>query len=331
MGGDHGPEVTVPAAIHSLKENHELRLWLVGDEDRINEQLAKSGYNCNERIQVVHTSEQVAMDESPSVALRSKKDSSMRVAINLVKEGEVNACVSAGNTGALMAIARFVLRMLPGVDRPAICAALPGVGGDTHVLDLGANVDSSSEQLFQFAVMGSVLTSALQNVKQPTIGLLNVGAEEMKGNDRVKQAAALLEESDLNYIGFVEGSDIYRGRADVIVCDGFVGNVALKASEGVATMLTQFAREEFSRSLYSKLAAAMALPILKRLKRRVDPRRYNGASLLGLRGIVVKSHGGADELSFSHAIEEAMLEVEKNVPEHIASHLERLLVDRPEA
>lgn len=327
MGGDYGPAVTVSAARHTLKKHPELRLWLVGDQDRIQEQL---GDTVDERVQVVHASEHIAMDESPAVALRSKKDSSMRVAINLVKNGQVDACVSAGNTGALMAIARFVLRMLPGVDRPAICSALPGVGADTHVLDLGANVDSSSEQLFQFAVMGSVLTSAILNVERPTVGLLNIGEEEIKGNDRVKQAAALLMQSDLNYIGFVEGSDIYHGKADVIVCDGFVGNVALKASEGVANMLTQFAREEFSQGPYSKLAAAMALPVLKRLKRRIDPRRYNGASLLGLRGIVVKSHGGADELSFAYAIEEAMLEVEKNVPEHTASHLESLLVEKVE-
>ncbi len=331
MGGDHGAAVTVSAALHTLNKHPELRLWLVGDETCIQAELEHLGRPAAERIQVVHTSEHIAMDESPSVALRSKKDSSMRVAINMVKAGEVDACVSAGNTGALMAIARFVLRMLPGVDRPAICSALPGIGADTHVLDLGANVDSSSEQLFQFAVMGSVLTSAILNTERPSIGLLNVGEEEIKGNDRVKQAAALLEHSDLNYIGFVEGSDIYQGKADVIVCDGFVGNIALKASEGVAHMLTEFARQEFARGPYSKLAAVMALPVLKRLKHRVDPRRYNGASLLGLRGIVVKSHGSADELSFAHAIEEAMLEVEKNVPEHIASHLERLLVERPEA
>jgi glycerol-3-phosphate acyltransferase PlsX len=260
------------------------------------------------------------MDDLPSQALRGKKDSSMRVAIELVKEGAAHACVSAGNTGALVATARFVLHMLPGIDRPAICSAMPTIHGHSHLLDLGANVDSSPEQLFQFGLMGVALTSAVENKENPTVALLNIGEEEIKGNDRVKQAAALMAESNLNYLGFVEGNDIYEGRVDVIVCDGFVGNVALKASEGVAHMLTHFAKEE--------LAAWFSRPVLKALKHRADPRRYNGASLLGLRGIVVKSHGSADELSFANAIREAMLEVQKAVLERIGKQLELISEQR---
>ncbi|RME33819.1 MAG: phosphate acyltransferase PlsX, partial [Gammaproteobacteria bacterium] len=275
-----------------------------------------------------HASQVLEMGESPSHALRNKKDSSMRVAIDLVKEGEVQACVSAGNTGALMATARFVLRMLPGVDRPAICTTLPGLKGDTFLLDLGANVDSSSEQMFQFAVMGSILARAVENIPNPRVGLLNVGEEEIKGNDRVKQTATLLAESGLNYIGFVEGNDIYTGDADVIVCDGFVGNVALKSSEGVAQMITEFVREEFTRNLYTRFTAMLARPVLKAVRKRIDPRRYNGASLLGLRGTVVKSHGSADSLSFATAIRVAMLEAEKDVPETISRELEAMLLER---
>lgn len=327
MGGDFGPSVTVPACLHILKKHPNLNLILVGKEDVLSEILEKEGESDNPRITLHHATEIVEMDESPSLALKRKKDSSMRVAINLIKEGEAQACVSAGNTGALMATARFVLRMLPGINRPAICSAMPGINGSSYVLDLGANVDSSAEQLFQFAVMGSILVSAVRNLESPTVGLLNVGEEEVKGNERVKKAAKLLSESKLNYIGFVEGNDIYTGETDVIVCDGFMGNVALKASEGVAHMLTSFAKEEFSRSIFTKLSALMSRPVLKAIRKRTDPRRYNGASMLGLKGIVIKSHGGADALSFAIAIEEAIKEVEKNVPEQIKNQLEAHLAE----
>jgi glycerol-3-phosphate acyltransferase PlsX len=248
----------------------------------------------------------------------------MRLAIELIKDKEADACVSAGNTGALMAISRYVLKMLPGIDRPAICSIMPGVEGHTHFLDLGANINSSSEQLFQFAVMGSELTSAVENIENPTIGLLNVGSEENKGDDRIKQAAALLSGSHLNYIGFVEGTDIFAGKVDVIVTDGFTGNIALKASEGVARLVGYHVRKEFSRSLYGRLSAMITMPILREIQHKIDPRRYNGASLLGLRGIVVKSHGGADRISFAAALEEAIKEVDMNVPQRITLRLEKL-------
>lgn len=329
MGGDFGPEVTVPAALLALSRHPELSLTLVGDESGIRSLLTQAGTRLSDRCVVVHAPQRVEMSDRPSVALRTKRESSMRIAIDLVRDGVADACVSAGNTGALMAIARYVLKTLPGIDRPAICATLPSLNGASHVLDLGANVDSSSEELFRFAVMGSVLASAIENRPDPRIALLNIGEEEIKGNDRVKQTAMLLEQSPLNYCGFAEGNDIYTGKFDVIVCDGFVGNVALKASEGVASMLTNLARQEFKRNWLSKLSALAAAPVLRRLRERADPRRYNGASLLGLRGIVVKSHGGADTYSFGHAIDEAVLEVRKGVPERISSVLEQLLVNQP--
>ncbi len=327
MGGDFGPAVTVPAALAALQRHPELRLTLVGDETAIAGLVPKG---LTERCQVMHAPQKVEMSDRPSIALRTKRESSMRIALDMLRDGKVDACVSAGNTGALMAIARYVLKTLPGIERPAICATMPSVNGATHVLDLGANVDSSSEELFRFAVMGSVLASSIDNRPNPRIALLNIGEEEIKGNDRVKQTAILLEQSTLNYCGFAEGNDLYSGRFDVIVCDGFVGNVALKASEGVAGMLVALAREEFSRGILSKLRALVAAPVLRRLRDRADPRRYNGASLLGLRGIVIKSHGGADIFSFGHAIDEAIMEVRKGVPEKISSVLEQLLVSQPE-
>ncbi len=327
MGGDYGPSEIVPAAIASLSAYSELELLLVGKEEAIQEELAKHNASDNERIQVVHADEVVEMHEPPSQALRNKKNSSMRIAIEQVREGHAHACVSAGNTGALMATARFVLKMLPNMDRPAICTTLPGKNGHTHVLDLGANVDSSSEQLLQFAIMGSQLTSAVENKDNPTVALLNVGEEEIKGNDRVKQASVLLAESNLNYIGFVEGNDLYSGDVDVIVCDGFVGNIALKTSEGLAEFIQHTLRDLFTTSLYGKLAGAIALPILKSLKHKLDPKQYNGASLLGLRGIVIKSHGSADRVSFATAIKEAMIEVEKNVPDRISANLDLLQLE----
>ncbi len=328
MGGDFGPSEIVPAALYALKKHNTLHLVLVGKEDLVLDELKKHNAKEHERLKIVHASEVIEMHESPSQALRNKKESSMRIAIESVRDGQAAACVSAGNTGALMATSRFVLKMLPGMDRPAICTTLPGKNGHTHVLDLGANVDSSSEQLFQFAIMGAELASAVEGTENPTIALLNVGEEEIKGNDRVKQAATLLAESHLNYIGFVEGTDLYTGDVDVIVCDGFVGNIALKASEGLAEFLRYHATVQFKSSLYSKFAAMVAMPVLTALKQKIDPKQYNGASLLGLRGIVIKSHGSADRISFATAIDEAIIEVDNNVPEKINTKLEQLLIDR---
>ncbi len=325
MGGDHGPPVIVPAAFRVLEGQPELHLILVGDRSTLEREIARQPSDYADRLSVVHASQQVRMDELPSQALRNKKDSSMRVAIDLVKRGDAHACVSAGNTGALMATARFVLKTLPGIDRPAIIAALPSVSGHTHVLDLGANVESSPRQLFQFAVMGSVLVNAVDNIPRPTVGLLNIGQEEMKGNESVKEAAQLLAASDIHYVGFVEGDDIYRGTANVVVCDGFVGNVALKSSEGVASMIGHFIRQEFRRTVWSRTVGFIALPVLRAFRRRIDPREYNGASFVGLRGIVIKSHGSADVIAFTRAISEALAEIRKNVPERISQHLESVL------
>lgn len=331
MGGDHGPAEIVPAALHALQVHPDLELILIGQEPVIRKLMRASGALSDARLAVMHAPEVVEMHELPSAVLRTKKLSSMRLAIELVKDGKAQACVSAGNTGALMALARYILKMLPGVDRPAICTTMPGIHGETHLLDLGANVNPNSEQLFQFAVMGSELTSAVLNVPDPKVALLNIGAEEIKGNDMVKQAALLLAASHLNYVGFVEGNDIFTGKVDVIVCDGFTGNIALKASEGVAEFLRHHTRTEFERSLYGRFAALLCTPILRAIRRKIDPRSYNGASLLGLRGIVVKSHGGADRVSFASAIEEAILEVQKNVPDRISSRLEAILTQGPAA
>jgi glycerol-3-phosphate acyltransferase PlsX len=325
MGGDRGPSEIVPAALISLEQQPELDLMLVGREDVLGNILKSHGWNGGPRLQIVHAPEVVEMHEPPSMVLRSRKQSSMRIAIEMVKDGRAQACVSAGNTGALMALARYLLKMLPGVDRPAICTMMPGINGHTHLLDLGANVNPNSEQLFQFAVMGSELASALENITSPTVALLNIGAEEIKGNDMVKQAALLLQDSHLNYVGFVEGTDLYTGKVNVIVCDGFTGNIALKASEGVAEFLSYHAKAEFEKSLYGRIAALISMPILKSIRRKIDPRYYNGASLLGLRGIVIKSHGSADRVSFAQAVSEAVTEVRKNVPERISARLEAVL------
>jgi glycerol-3-phosphate acyltransferase PlsX len=328
MGGDFGPEVVLPAAIQTVKKRDDVRLLLVGREDDLRQGLASLGASENDSLQIHNATEVVGMDEAPSRALRGKKDSSMRVAVNLVKEGVADACVSAGNTGALMATGRFVLKTLAGIDRPAIISALPSIDGHTHVLDLGANIDSSSDHLYQFAVMGSVLAAAIDNIESPRVGLLNIGEEEMKGNDTVKVAAQLLSESKLNYIGFVEGDDIYKGGADVVVCDGFVGNVALKTSEGVAKMISHYMKQEFNRNMLTRLVGMITMPVLKSFRKKIDPRQYNGASLVGLRGIVIKSHGGADELAFANAINIALIEIDKGVPQMISSHLESLLTER---
>lgn len=328
MGGDIGPEVVVPAALRVLHTAGDaLRLILVGQEDVLSACLARHKAKGHSRLIVRHASQLVNMDESPAQALRVKKDSSMRVAINLVKQGEADACVSAGNTGALMATARFVLKTLLGIDRPAICTTLPTVRGDVRVLDLGANVDSKAEHLLQFAVMGSVLAE-VNGLDRPRIGLLNIGEEDIKGNEQVKDAARLLAASDLNYIGFVEGDGIYLDDVDVVVCDGFVGNVALKSSEGVAKLIRHYMTQEFKRNLLTRLAGLIALPVLRAFSRKIDPRRYNGASLLGLQSIVIKSHGGADALAFANAIQVAMLEVEQAVPQRIDAHLAALHAER---
>jgi glycerol-3-phosphate acyltransferase PlsX len=321
MGGDHGPSVTVPAALAFLKATSDTRVIVVGLVDALEKALAGTAPELRARIDVQAATELVAMDEPPADALRKKKDSSMRVAINLVKEGRAHACVSAGNTGALMAIARFVLKTLPGIDRPAIASQLPTRRGVVTMLDLGANVNCSAEQLVQFAAMGSALCSAVEGIERPTVGLLNIGEEDIKGNELVKETAELLKRSELNFHGNVEGDDIYKGTTDVIVCDGFVGNVALKTSEGLAAMLYDFLKAEFTRNPLTKLSALFAYPVLMSFRRRIDPRRYNGATLVGLRGVVVKSHGGADRLSFRNALQKAYTEVQHDVLERIAQRI----------
>jgi phosphate acyltransferase len=324
MGGDHGAHVTVPAAASFLARTPEARIILVGQESLVRAEMKAAGLSADARVRVQHASEVVAMDESIATALRGKRDSSMRVAIDLIKSGEADACVSAGNTGALMAISRFVLKMLPGVERPAIASMLPTRRGRTLMLDLGANVDCSPLHLLQFAIMGSVLFGLVEQTDKPSVGLLNVGSEEIKGNEVVKQAAELLKASSLNFYGNVEGDDIYRGTTDVIVCDGFVGNVFLKGSEELARMLRDSLREEFTRNWLTKLRGLIALPVINRFRMRVDPRRYNGASLLGLRGIVVKSHGSADSFAFEVAINRAWEEARSGMLQRIEERLPEL-------
>ncbi len=323
MGGDHGTHVTIPAAVMYLKEHPNDTVVLVGLPDVIEAELLAVKVPIGLRLRIHPASEVVGMDESPQLVLRRKKDSSMRVAIDLVDKGEASACVSAGNTGALMAIARYVLRTLPGIDRPAIASFLPTCKGQVCMLDLGANVDCTAENLLQFALMGSALVSAIEHKSSPAIGLLNIGSEDIKGNEIVKQAGELLRQSDLNFYGNVEGDDIFSGVTDVVVCDGFVGNVALKTTEGLAHMLGGFLREEFNRNIFSRLVGLIATPVLKAFKRRVDPRRYNGASLLGLKGIVLKSHGAADKFAFFCAIERAAEEARGGMLHNISEHVER--------
>lgn len=318
MGGDFGPEVVVPAALDFLEARTDLQLILVGRPDVLEARLAACGGLGRAGLSIHAASEVVGMDEPPAQALKHKKDSSMRVAINLVKSGEADACVSAGNTGALMATARFVLRTLPGIDRPAICTTLPTVHGHVHMLDLGANADCKSDHLLQFAVMGAELARAVDGLPAPRVGLLNIGSEDIKGNELVKETHALLGNSDLNYIGYVEGDGVYLSPVDVVVCDGFVGNVTLKAAEGLAHMIGSALKEEFSRNPFTRLAALVAMPVLKSFRRRFDPRRYNGASLLGLKGIVVKSHGSADQMAFRYALDKAAEEARQRLPETIA-------------
>ena len=321
MGGDHGPKVTIPASINALSKYDQLHIILVGDKELIQTELQKNKYT-NTRLSIQHASEVVEMDESPQSALKNKKDSSMRVAINLIKEEKAQACVSAGNTGALMATARYVLKMLPGIDRPAIASSLPSQKGTTYMLDLGANTDCTAEHLLQFAVMGAMLVSSVTGNPKPSVGLLNIGSEDIKGNEIVKEAGELLRRSHLNFYGNVEGNDIFKGTTDVVVCDGFVGNVALKTAEGIAQLMGRFLTQEFKRNWITKLMAFVSLLVLNRFKKRLDPRRYNGASFLGLKGIVVKSHGGADSYSFFFAIQTAIEESKNNVLEKIQKQLE---------
>ena len=322
MGGDVGPNVTIPASLDALKRYPNLHIILVGNQAVIEALLKTYHAETHQRISIKSTSQVVLMDESPQSALKNKKDSSMRVAINLVKDGEAEACVSAGNTGALMATARFVLKTLKGIDRPAIASSLQNQKGATCMLDLGANADCTPEQLLQFAIMGSMLTTAHTKKKKPTIGLLNIGSEEIKGNEVVKQAAILIKNSHLNFYGNVEGNDIFKGTTDVVVCDGFVGNIALKTTEGLAQMMGRFLSEEFKRNWLTKTMGIIAIPVLKAFKRRLDPRRYNGASFLGLNGIVIKSHGGTDAYGFRYAIETAIEEIESKIIENIKKQLD---------
>lgn len=322
MGGDHGPVVIVPAAKMALDEIPGLQLVLVGDSIVLADALKANGLENDTRISIQHASEVVDMDEAPAQALKKKKDSSMRVAINLVKENKVQACVSAGNTGALMATSKFVLKTIKGISRPAICGMLPAITGQTYMLDLGANIDVTSESLLEFAVMGSVLAQSVEGIEKPTVGLLNIGSEAMKGSDTIKKASQLIAATNLNYHGFVEGDDIYKGTVNVVVADGFVGNVSLKTGEGLASLVKHVLQTEFNRSLLTKLLGFIALPVLNAVKQTLDPRQYNGASLLGLNGIVVKSHGRADTSSFLNAIKIASIEIENEVPQRISLEVE---------
>jgi phosphate acyltransferase len=317
MGGDHGPSVTVPASISAMRNEPSLRIVLVGIPAQIDPLVSAHRTALGERLAIRPATQVVTMDEKPQDALRKKKDSSMRVAIDLVKAGEAHACVSAGNTGALMATARFVLKTIEGIDRPAIISRIRARHGHTHMLDLGANSECSAEHLFQFAVMGCVVASDMHGIAKPRVGLLNIGEEEMKGDGVVQGASKLLAASTLNYIGFVEGDDIFSGDVDVVVTDGFTGNVALKTMEGLATMLVGAMKTEYTRNPLRYFGALASWPVLRSLRREFDPRTYNGASMVGLTGVVIKSHGSADVLSFSNALRVALIEARKGVPSQI--------------
>jgi phosphate acyltransferase len=328
MGGDKGADLVVPAALKALAKFEQLHLILVGQDTVLKKKLQRRKALNHPRLTVQHASEVVAMDEKPSQAIRYKKDSSIRVAINQVKEGKAQACVSAGNTGALMGTAHFVLKTLPGIDRPAIIGMIPSQkkAGFIRMLDLGANVDSSASQLFQFAVMGAILAEEVDGIPKPRVALLNVGEEEMKGNEQVKQTNKLLSNTpEINYVGYAEGNDIFNDKAEVVVCDGFVGNVALKTSEGLARFVRNVIQQAFSKNLLTKTAAVVASPVLLALRNNLNPAKYNGASLVGLKGIVIKSHGNTSVTGFVRAIEYALLEVENNVPAKISKKVEALL------
>ncbi|WP_407676663.1 phosphate acyltransferase PlsX [Peristeroidobacter soli] len=321
MGGDHGPSVTVPAALAALQRDADLRVTLVGLKEPVQALLNGAEQGLLSRIQLRAASQVVTMDEKPQEALRKKKDSSMRVAIDLVKAGEADACVSAGNTGALMATARFVLKTIEGIDRPAIISRIRARHGHTHMLDLGANSQCSAEHLFQFAVMGSVVASDMHGIARPRIGILNIGEEETKGDSVVQDAARLISASQLNYIGFVEGDDIFSGEVDVVVTDGFTGNVALKTMEGLANMLVGALKTEYTRNPMRYVGALASWPVLRSLRKEFDPRTYNGASMVGLTGVVIKSHGSADTVSFANAIAVGLVEARKGVPTQIVNLL----------
>ena len=325
MGGDGGPKIIMPSVKEFLLENRSVKVDVYGDEKILSKYLNIFDKNISENLTIIHTDEKVLSEDSPSHALRHKKNSSMSMAIKSVKDKNAQACVSAGNTGALMAISRFILGTLDGIDRPAIESMLPSLNGHTHVLDLGANIDSKAEHLYQFAVMGSALSSVLDEKENPTIGLLNVGEESIKGNTQVKDAHDLLLSSRLNYVGFVEGDDIFCGNIDVIVCDGFVGNIALKASEGTAKFITSKLKDEFKKNIFTKISGILSMIVLNSFKKVADPRKYNGASLLGLKGIIVKSHGGADSFAFNNSLKIALKEVNKDVPSCIDKKLKEIL------
>ena len=334
MGGDHGPSVTIPAALSFLAHEAEAELLLVGPEDVLRAELRAHKADGHPRLSIVHASEVVTMDDPIEVALRRKKDSSMRVAIELVKDGKADATVSAGNTGALMAVARYVLKTMAGVDRPAICSILPNQkNGPTYMLDLGANVDCEPHHLHQFAIMGSVLVSAMEGIARPTIGLLNVGHEDIKGNDVVKATGVLLRADHargvLNFHGNIEGNDIFKGTTDIVVCDGFVGNVTLKAIEGLARFFKDAMTTEFKRNIFTMLGALIGRGAINNFSKRMNPSRYNGASLLGLRGLVFKSHGGADAYSFEWAIKRAFSAAKYNVQEQLSTMIAELMPRTP--
>ena len=325
MGGDGGPKIIMPSVKEFLLENRSVKIDVYGDEKILSKYLNIFDKNISKNLTIIHTDEKVLSEDSPSHALRHKKNSSMSMAIKSVKDKNAQACVSAGNTGALMAISRFILGTLDGIDRPAIESMLPSLNGHTHVLDLGANIDSKAEHLYQFAVMGSALSSVLDEKENPTIGLLNVGEESIKGNTQVKDAHDLLLSSRLNYVGFVEGDDIFCGNIDVIICDGFVGNIALKASEGTAKFITSKLKDEFKKNIFTKISGILSMIVLNSFKKVADPRKYNGASLLGLKGIIVKSHGGADSFAFNNSLKIALKEVNKDVPSCIDKKLKEIL------
>lgn len=326
MGGDFGPRVTVPSSIQALSRHPHLTIQLIGHQDEIHSHTRKIKPEIANRLDIIHTEEVIGMDVKPSIALRHGKGSSMHLALKQVSEEQADACVSAGNTGALMVLGRFVLKTLPGIDRPAIISSVPTLAGHSYMLDLGANVDCAAEHLLQFAIMGSVMTQAVDQIEAPTVGLLNVGQEEIKGNEQVKLASRLISDhGELNYIGYIEGDDIFRGRADVVVCDGFVGNIALKGSEGLANLIRHKVRASFRKGIYRRFLGLLAGPVLAELNRQMDPSRRNGASLLGLQGIVVKSHGGANKKCFGYALDQAVAEIEMDLPSRIRCHVENQL------
>ncbi|MFL0796564.1 MAG: phosphate acyltransferase PlsX [Cellvibrionaceae bacterium] len=328
MGGDFGPRVAVRGALEALDRHPQLNIVLVGDERAISEQLPSNAARYGSRLLVEHAESVIAMDEKPSSALRNKRDSSLWQAIELVNSGGASGCVSAGNTGALMAVGRYLLKTHGGIDRPAMVTAMPTQSGHCYLLDIGANVDSNSHHLLQFAVMGSVLAESVDGTQSPRVGLLNIGHEDIKGNEQVKQANMVLaQQPNLNYIGYVEADAVYSGVADVVVCDGFVGNVLLKASEGTASLIASRIRSIFTSSWYFKFVGLMGLPLVNQLRKQMDPGRYNGATFLGLAGVLVKSHGNVTPRSFRYAIERAMYESENNLPERICKGLDDAILE----